>query len=144
VPFSPADVWRVLRDVAAYPDWWPGRLRLKVLRAEREFVGSEVELRPFGGQPFRCRIDAADEPRAITTRYFGGFITGRGVWRLEPSDSGTRVRYELDVVAEGVVVAALARIVDLGRLHSRLMRDVFAGLQGALDSRHVQARATPG
>ena len=77
----------------------------------------------------RCRIEAIEEPRSIRKRYYGGFIDGRGEWRLEPAGSGTRIRYELDVQAEGRVVAWLGRILPLGRLHSRQMQRVFRQLE---------------
>ena len=86
-------------------------------------------MRPFGGRPFRCRVEAVAEPSSIRTQYYGGFIEGRGEWRLSPSGSGTRVRYELDVLAEGRLVAWLARILPLGRLHSRQMQGVFRQLE---------------
>lgn len=121
----------MLADVAAYPRWWPRHLGLRVLHCEAGLVGSEVEQRPFGGRPFRCRVEAVDEPFSIRTRYFG-FITGRGEWTLEASGPGTRVRYVLDVQAEGLVVAWLGRIIPLGRLHSRQMQGVFRHLERAL------------
>jgi uncharacterized protein YndB with AHSA1/START domain len=142
LPFPPAEVWKVLADVAAYPGWWPRRLGLRVLRAEAGLVGSEVEQRPFGGRPFRCRVEAVEELLSIRTRYHGGFIEGRGEWHLEPAGSGTRVRYELDVLAEGRLVAFLGRILRLGRLHSRQMEGVFRQIERRLEqSRGKQGRA---
>ena len=85
VPFPPTEVWRVLADIAAYPSWWPRHLGLRVLHHEPGLVGSEVEERPFGGRPFRCRVEAVEEPFSIRTRYYGGFIEGRGEFRLESS-----------------------------------------------------------
>jgi uncharacterized protein YndB with AHSA1/START domain len=128
VPFSPAEVWRALADIAAYPAWWPHSLRLRVLRCEPGLVGSEIELRPFGGRPFRCRIDSVEQPLSIRTQYYDGLVSGRGEWRLEPTASGTRVRYELDVRADGWLVAALNRMLPLARVHSRQMQGVLRQL----------------
>ena len=133
LPFPPAEVWKVLADVAAYPGWWPRHLGLRVLRCEEGLVGSEVEQRPFGGRPFLCRVEAVEEPLSIRTRYHGGFIEGRGEWRLEPVGRGTPVRYELDVLAEGRLVAFLGRILRLGRLHSRQMEGVFRQIERRLE-----------
>lgn len=58
--------------------------------------------------------------------------SGRGEWRLEPSGSGTRVRYELDVQAAGRVVAWIGRVIPLGRLHSRQMQGVLRRLEREL------------
>jgi uncharacterized protein YndB with AHSA1/START domain len=142
LPFSPIAVWRVLTELGDYPRWWPRHLGLRVLHHERGLVGSEVEQRPLGGRPFRCRVDAVEEPTSIRTRYYGGFIEGRGEWRLEPVGSGTRVAYELDVGAEGRLVACLGRIVPLGRIHSRQMRDVFRQLEREL--RRGKGASEPG
>ena len=142
VPFPPTEVWRVLADVADYPRWWPRHLGLRVLHREAGLVGSEVEQRPFGGRPFRCRVEAVEEPSSIRAQYHGGFIEGRGEWRLEAVGSGTRVRYELDVHAEGRVVACLGRILPLGRIHSRQMRSVFRQLERVLVQR--KAASPPG
>ena len=139
VPFPPTEVWRVLADIAAYPSWWPRHLGLRMLHREPGLVGSEVEERPFGGRPFRCRVEAVEEPCTIRTRYYGGFIEGRGEFRLESVGSATRVRYELDVQAEGRAVACLGRILPLGRIHSRLMQSVFRQLQRAL----MQGKGSP-
>jgi uncharacterized protein YndB with AHSA1/START domain len=135
LPFPPTEVWRVLADIAAYPNWWPRRLGLRVLHCEPGLVGSEVEERPLGGRPFRCRVEGVEEPFRIRTRYYGGFIEGRGEFQLESAGSGTRVRYELDVSAEGWTVACLSWILPLGRLHSRLMQGVFRQLERAVAQR---------
>jgi uncharacterized protein YndB with AHSA1/START domain len=139
VPFSPSEVWRVLTDIAASPSWWPRGFRLRVLHIEPRVVGSEVELRPFGGRPFRCRVEAVEEPRSIRTQYYGDFINGRGEWRLEPLGAGTRVGYELDVQAEGRVVAWLGRILPLARIHSRQMQGIFRQLERVI----MQANGPP-
>ena len=132
VLFSPSEVWRVLTDIAAFPSWWPRLLHMRVLHCKPGLVGSEVDLRPFGGRPFRCRVEAVEEPCSIRTQYYGGFINGRGEWRLEPSGAGTTVRYELDVQAEGRLVAWLGRMLPLGRVHSRQMQQVFRQLERVL------------
>ncbi len=126
---TPAKVWRVLADIAAVPQWWPASLRVRVLRQLPGIVGSELELRPYGGRPFCCRVVAVEEPRRMQVEYFGGFITGTGEWQLEPTGSGTRVRYNIDVQAEGRLVAWLNRLVDLGKIHSRQMQNILRCLK---------------
>ena len=128
VPFPPETVWRALADIAAYSTWWPAAIRLRVTRFVPGLVGSEIELRPRGGRAFRCRIDAVDPPRRLRTEYVGGFISGLGEWRLEPSETGTRVSYEVDVRAEGRLVAWIGRILPLARVHSHQMQAVLRGL----------------
>lgn len=135
VPFPASEAWSVLTDFAAYPRWWPKSLGLRLLSAGEGLVGTEVELRPFGGRPFRCRVEAVDAPSRIQMRYFGGFIAGSGEWRLEPSGEETRVLYQLDVRAHGWLVGLLGRVFHLGRLHSRSMQSVLRSLEQELARR---------
>jgi carbon monoxide dehydrogenase subunit G len=68
-------------------------------------------------------------------RYGEGFITGTGEWRLVAEAGGTRVAYALDVSAHGWLVALLGRLLPLGRVHSRSMRQVLANLEAEVRRR---------
>ena len=129
LPHPPEEVWRVLYDVERYPAWWPRSLRVRVISSTPEVIGSQFEIRTSGGRPFCCRIVGFTDQRSIQTEYFGGFITGRGEWRIEPEGTGTRVRYILDVQASGWLVAFLAHWISLSRIHSRQMQQVFQNLE---------------
>ena len=129
VPYSQCEVWKVLVDIAAYPAWWPRTVGLRILHREVELVGSSFELRPFGGRSFCCRIESVEEPNMLRMRYYGGFIDGRGEWRLQPVGLKTRVVYELDVRAAGRIVAWIGRLLPLSRLHSFQMNGVLRQLE---------------
>lgn len=128
LPATPEQLWAVLADIRGYPGWWPQDLRVRVIIHESGLVGSEVEIRPRGGRPFKCRVIAADPPHRMEMRYFGGFVDGTGVWEITPASGGARVSYTLEAHAHGWLVALLARFMDLGKIHSRQMRGVFEGL----------------
>jgi uncharacterized protein YndB with AHSA1/START domain len=134
IPRPAAEVWPVLADFEGYPRWWPKSLGIRVLSGGGELIGTEVEVRPFGGRPFRCRVEAVDMPNRIQMRYFGGFIDGLGEWRLEPLGQETRVTYRLEAQAIGWVVVLLGKVVDLARLHSRLMQEVLRNLDNVLET----------
>lgn len=101
LPFAPEQIWPVLADVTSSPRWWPASIRLTVLRASPELIGSELEVSPRGGRPFRCRVEAIEPPRRMQMRYGNGFVTGTGEWRLEAVAGGTCVVYALGVQAHG-------------------------------------------
>lgn len=140
IPFPPSDVWSVVADVAGYAGWWPKSLRVRVVAGgtevadgadgsdEPQAVGTDIELRPPGGRPFRCRVESADPPRRMVVRYHGGFLSGTGEWRLDPAGDGTRVVYTLDVCAAGWMVTVLGKFLDLGRMHSKSMQEVLTNL----------------
>lgn len=139
IAYPAGDVWPVLADFAGYGRWWPKSLRVRVLSHAGETLGTEVEIHPVGGRPFRCRVEAVDVPNRIRMRYFGGFVEGVGEWRLEPSDEATRVTYALDVEARGWLVALLGKVLDLGRVHSRHMQSTLNNLATLLDRKSPPA-----
>jgi ribosome-associated toxin RatA of RatAB toxin-antitoxin module len=118
VSFPREAIWSVLADVATYPKWWPRTIGSRVLHEHPEIVGSLFELRPFGGKPFRCRIESIVPQSGIFIQYFGGFIEGYGEWMLEAIESKTRVQFNLNVHASGFAAACIGRLLPLGRIHS--------------------------
>ena len=128
IPFSPEVVWRVVSDFAAYPSWWPRRIRVRVLSLEPALVGTEIQICPPGAIPFCCRVTEVTSGQRIQMKYFGGIVEGEGEWRLKPAGTGTCVSYEINVDARGWLVALIGRFVSLAGIHSGQMRDVFANL----------------
>jgi uncharacterized protein YndB with AHSA1/START domain len=135
IPLPPEKVWQVLADISRYPDWYPHSLNLKLLTMTANGVGSELELRPRGGRAFRCRVESLEPPRRIRIRYPGDFIIGIGEWRLKAEMGGSRVFYELDVLANGLLAACLGKLLPLGKLHSKLMQEVLKNLECETKSR---------
>jgi ribosome-associated toxin RatA of RatAB toxin-antitoxin module len=129
----------VLVDIAAYPQWYPRRVGMSVVKALPGVVGSELRLRPLGGRSFCCRIESIEEPRSILVRYHGDFIRGTGRWMLEGDRTHTQVSYILDATAHGVLAAVLARLLDLGRVHSGQMRVVLRDLGAEIRRRAISA-----
>jgi ribosome-associated toxin RatA of RatAB toxin-antitoxin module len=129
VSFPREAIWSVLADVATYPKWWPRTIGSRVLHEHPEIVGSLFELRPFGGKPFRCRIESIVPQSGIFIQYFGGFIEGYGEWMLEAIESKTRVQFNLNVHASGFAAACIGRLLPLGRIHSYQMGQVLGNLE---------------
>ncbi|HEX7654595.1 MAG TPA: SRPBCC family protein [Verrucomicrobiae bacterium] len=126
--FPPAAIWAVLADVAAYPNWWPASVAVRVLSVAPTLIGSKLEICPKGGKPFRCQIESCQPSERMTLRY-GDFVKGMGEWRLVAQGDQTKVSYQLDVVAEGAMIAMIARMVPLGKLHSQAMQEVLKNLE---------------
>lgn len=140
LPFGATEVWPVLTDIGAYPNWWPRSLHIRVLPNPVALTGTEVEIRPAGGRPFQCRVEAVEALQTMRMRYFGGFIEGIGEWRLEPCGAHTRVSYRLEAHAHGWLVVLLGKVLDLAGLHSRAMQAVLQNLGQVLEQQQRPAR----
>ncbi len=89
----------------------------------------------WGGRAFRCRVESLEAPRRLRMRYPDDFIVGTGEWRLDAAPGGTRVAYELDVVSTGRLAVLLGWLLPLGKIHSKFMREVVAGLEAEVEWR---------
>ena len=132
VPFTPEEVWAVLSDVAAYPDWWPAKLGVEILYHPGELLGAEFEVRPVMGRMFRIRFEELEGMRSMRLRFFGGSLEGPGGFHLHDLDGATQVRYEMDVFARGLDVAVLSQVLPLEHIHGSRMRSVLNSLAARL------------
>jgi ribosome-associated toxin RatA of RatAB toxin-antitoxin module len=128
LPFPASAVWPVIADVAAYPAWWPSSAKVRVLQVMPGLLGSRLEIRPYGGQPFVCTVDGVDAPRSLRTAY-SGIYSGSGTWTLDEDSSGqTRVGYGIDLRIESRFIRLLARILPVTALHDRLTDAILEAL----------------
>ncbi len=134
VPFTPEEVWGVLADVAAYPEWWPAKLRVEILNHTGELLGTEFEVRPVLGRMFRIRFEEVEGRRNMRLRFFGGSLEGPGGFHLLALEGATRVRYEMDVFTRGLDIAALSVVLPLESIHRWRMRSVLNSLAARLKS----------
>lgn len=131
-PLTPAEIWPVLVDVAGYEQWWPRFLFVHLLQARPELIGTEISIRPYGWKSFRCQVVVVEEPVRIGLQYDGTYIGGGAEWRLEPEGQGTRVIFDLDAEVTDPLVTLLGRVMDLRRIHSYSMDQIFASLKQQL------------
>jgi ketosteroid isomerase-like protein len=139
VPYSRAEVWSVLADVSSYKEWWPANLRVEVLRFTGEPLGAEFEVRPFLGRMYRIRFEEFEGRSVMRLRFFGGSLEGPGGFHLQSLPGETRVRYEMDVFARGLDVAALSLVLPPEKVHRSRMRSVLNSLASRLKARRKAA-----
>ena len=134
LPFDVAVVFAALLDCKNYPRWWPEQLRVRVLRFTQDGVGSRIEIRPRGSR-FICEIVQAVPNREIVIEYVEGVHKGTGRWTFEKLAEGTLVCYQIDLEPQGWLPRLLSNLMDFGKMHSRSMEKVFAGLESWLRGR---------
>jgi Polyketide cyclase / dehydrase and lipid transport len=134
---APEAVWPVIRDVEAWPDWWPS------VRSVTPIVGGTPPTWEFR---FRTRLPyemvfAAELVRDDTLRTADarvtGRVNGRGLCTAAAVDGGTLVRFDWWVRPQPAwmrAVAPVARPVFRWN-HRSLMTEGATGLARRLDTR---------
>jgi uncharacterized protein YndB with AHSA1/START domain len=131
LPCAVGAVYGALLDCESYPLWWPAHLRVRVVKATPERLGSRIEIRPRGGR-FVCEIAQAVADQEIVIRYVEGVHLGTGRWSFENVPEGVRACYEIDLEPRGWFVRLLSNCLDFGKMHSRSMVQVFDALEAWL------------
>jgi len=140
VPSPPSQVWQTMSDFTAYPLWWPSSAHLSVRRVTPDLVGSAFELKPYGGKAFTVEVVGVETGSVLRMAY-GGIYRGSGEWKVAVANSGgSLISYRIDLEIADRSTAVLSYVLPVSRLHSRLMRQVFEGLENHLAS---GARSTP-
>jgi ribosome-associated toxin RatA of RatAB toxin-antitoxin module len=127
----PGRIWQAITDFSSYQKWWPASVRIVVHRVTPELLGSQVEIKPYGGRAFLCEVESVRDGSELRLQY-SGVYRGIGVWTIAESGSSSRVVYRIDLEVADPFMKILSYIVSIPRLHSKLMREVFEGLAGYL------------
>ncbi len=136
---TPEEIEAAFADEAAgRSDWWAPNVRMRTEggRSPNE-VGAVTEYRVAangradrpGAARFSTRVTER-EPGRVGTEYFDGAFRGHAVLTMERVAEGrTRIRNDWQTQTHGWVMGVLARIVDIGAGHSKVMREGFAGTE---------------
>jgi len=135
----PDEVWAVLRDLPAWPEWWSsvrGVIRLAPGTPDRH-EGWEFRFRtrlPYD-MAFVADLLVEDPELRVDARVTGR-MDGHGIFRVEPVDGGALVRFDWEVrplVTWMRVMSPLARPAFSWN-HRSLMAEGAFGLARRLDT----------
>ncbi len=97
---SEREVWTVLADIVSWPTWNPA-VRHAVCNGELELeVGTKFHFSTEIGT-LKCRVTQVDAPSILAWKGRVLILGERQVWRLEPTDGGTRVEVEAEMTGFG-------------------------------------------
>ena len=54
---------------ARIPQWWPSSVKIVVRRHSPELIGSQVQLKPYGGRAFVCEVESIREGAELRLQY---------------------------------------------------------------------------
>jgi ribosome-associated toxin RatA of RatAB toxin-antitoxin module len=126
---APEAIWQAISDFNLYAEWWPSSVKILVRKSAPGIIGSQVDLKPFGGRAFLCEVESIREGAELRVKY-SGVYRGPGVWTIAAEGGNCRVTYRVDLEIADPIMKILSFIIPIPRLHSSLMRKVFAGLAG--------------
>jgi len=135
------DVWEVLQDAQAWPQWWRGVESVtEIDPGDARRVGSRYRCTWRGRIPYPVRFDFAVEevtPPTLMTGRARGDLEGTGVWRLFEGGGVTAVVYQWDVHASNGWLRAGATLARplVEHNHDWVMRNGGEGLARRLGAR---------
>ncbi|WP_405019666.1 SRPBCC family protein [Kitasatospora sp. NBC_00070] len=132
LPVEPLRVYRLLRDVERYPQWWPQ------VRSVRRLTDHSGELVIRSVLPYRLLLTATereqDEAAFTLTADLTGDLVGWSRWTVHPEGTGSRAVFEEEVRPAKQLMrrlAPVARPLFLAN-HAAMMRAGRRGLRRRL------------
>jgi hypothetical protein len=133
-------VWEALTHPEEWPQWWHYVEQVELLETgDAQDVGALRRLHWGTRLPYAIdlvvRTTVVAEPRVLEVAASGD-LAGQGCWNLEPTDSGTCVRYTWNVQLDKPWMRRLAPLLKpvFAWNHHAVMREGAAGL-----ARHLGA-----
>lgn len=132
----PDEMFAYLSDFSSTQEWDPGVIEAERLGDAPVNEGTEFRLlASFLGRqiPLTYRIVEYDPPNAVTFRSESSTVVSLDRITFEPSDGGTRITYDADLVLKGPFTLAgpLLRVA-----FKRVGARALAGLRRTLAERH--------
>ncbi len=112
VHYSAAEMYRLVNDVAAYPEFLPWCRSAKVIsETEDEMVASVEIARGLLNQTFTTRNRLVKDRRIELQLVDGPFKKLHGVWRFEPlkTDNACKVTLDLEFEFDSAMIAIAAK-----------------------------------
>jgi uncharacterized protein YndB with AHSA1/START domain len=118
-------VFEVLLDVANYPKWWPSQIHFRFDEPGPLKVGSRMRIANGPLVKWTATVLEIVPDRLIRFSYCEGSWAGEAQWVLTNREGKTEVSYNIAICPAQRWLAWLAKLIDLGKLHSREMTKIL-------------------
>ena len=137
VPYPALRVWEVITNVSSYKAWWPSSIKITTLHMTKGLLGSQIEVRPYGGLGFVCEVVDMTRYTELKTKY-SGIYTGSGMWTISETNGQSRVTYEITLEIQNRWIRLLSSVLPVTQMHSRLMDGILSGLARYLEETKLE------
>lgn len=122
LPVTPKAASDAVLNVADYPSWWSRSLTSSLAKGEKgkAKVGSIVTSK-LDKVTFEYEVKKIEPGKRIEMECVGGSYRGTAIWTFAPEKKGTKVTYAISLNAAGLLVKALGKAVDVGRIHEKVV-----------------------
>lgn len=131
LPYSAQQIWDIIIDFKAYSEWWPSKVKTKALKISNEVIGSQIEVRPYGGMGFICEVVKV-KPNTELVMEYSGLYKGLGVWTISENNGQCNVAYEINLDVNHPLIRISSHLLPVDKIHYNLMEKVFLGLEQKL------------
>lgn len=117
----------VIKNVNTYSGWWPKSIKINIVNATKEYIGSIIEVRPYGGKPFYCQIIEINS--SYIKIHYSGIYEGSGIWQVVQNENECIVKYEIGLKIVDKMTKILSYVLPIEYIHHKLMEQIMDGLR---------------
>ena len=105
VPYTPAEMFELVNDIEAYPQFLPWCSNARVLERDERGIRATLEVAKRGFNTSFTTLNLLQKNRQIDMRLVEGpFRRLEGLWRFNPSGSGCRVSLDMAFEVSGRIM----------------------------------------
>ncbi|AFH48493.1 Hypothetical protein IALB_0781 [Ignavibacterium album JCM 16511] len=126
--YSLEKVWSVISDFQSYKFWWPKIVKLQIIQADKQIIGTILKASPLGGKSFSIRVVEIFPLKEIKLEYFDGLYRGFGHWKVENKNDSTILIYVVNLEIVDSLTKGISYLVPVSKIHSMIFRKIFTNL----------------
>jgi hypothetical protein len=140
LPYPPAEVRRIIGDLAHYADWWGPTYKFEPVQNNGGGVGTSVRMSNGSYLLWTATIVEADAERVLLKLDQGAW-QGEARWTVSSCQEGTRLIFRIDVDPGPFWLKLASKTMDFKNRHSHAMAKVFTRLREHMDAAAARASA---
>jgi hypothetical protein len=115
-------IFNTIKNFETYKNWWP--FFIKFINIE----DTKVTVKPIMSPSFSWRIVDIKTNKEIKIKYYSGAYLGIGIWKLSQELDKNTLSYEIKLNINNKFINIASKIINIEKIHKKLMLSVFKKL----------------